>query len=67
MYPEGVKNPEKIERILRELIDLSEGSDFCHRIVIFGREICSARNPACVSCPLADLCEKRIREERKNG
>ena len=57
MYPESEKSPEKIEKILTELIDPREGSDFCHRIVIFGREICTARSPMCESCPLSDLCE----------
>ena len=66
MYPEKEKNPTKIERILRELIDLREGSDFCHRIVFFGREICTARSPMCESCPLADLCLKREKENGKN-
>ena len=66
MYPESEKNPEKIERILSEIIDRKEGSDFCHRIVIFGREICSARAPACDGCPLSELCEhKRKNEQRK--
>ena len=62
MNPEKVNSPEKIERILRELIDPAEGSEFCHRIVNFGRDICTARSPACEGCPLADLCEKRIKE-----
>jgi len=57
MYPEGEKNPEKIEKILRSLMDEEEGADFCHRIVFFGREICTARSPLCESCPLSDLCE----------
>ncbi len=57
MYPESEKNPEKIEKILRSLMDDKEGSDFCHRIVLFGREICTARSPHCESCPLSDLCE----------
>ena len=56
MYPESEKNPEKIERILRSLMDGREGSDFCHRIVLFGREICTARSPHCRRCPLSDLC-----------
>ena len=56
MYPEKEKNPEKIEKILRSLMDEREGSDFCHRIVLFGREICTARSPICESCPLSDLC-----------
>lgn len=63
MYPEKEKDPTKIERILRDLMDLSEGSDFCHRIVLFGRETCTARSPMCESCPLSDLCAKREREK----
>lgn len=64
MYPEKEKDPTKIEKILRELIDLKEGSDFCHRIVIFGREICTARSPMCKECPMSDLC---LKWERENG
>ena len=67
MYPEKEKNPEKVEKILRSLIDLSEGSDFCHRIVIFGREVCSARSPLCDSCPLYDLCEHKRREDARRA
>ena len=68
MYPEREKNPDKVEKILRTLIDLNEGSDFCHRIVIFGREICTARNPSCAECPLMELCEHGIKlSENKNG
>ena len=66
MYPEKEKDPTKIERILRDLMDMKEGSDFCHRIVLFGRETCTARNPACEICPLADLCQKREKENGKN-
>ncbi len=62
MYKEGLRDPYKIERILTELIDPKESSDFCHRIVNFGREYCSARSPSCVVCPLADLCERGKRE-----
>ena len=61
MYPESEKDPVRIERILKEIIPPQEGSDFCHRIVIFGREICSARSPSCNSCPLSDLCESAKR------
>lgn len=66
MYPEKEKDPTKIEKILRDLMDLKEGSDFCHRIVFFGREVCTARSPMCDSCPLADLCAKREKENGKN-
>jgi len=65
MYPEKEKNPDKIEKILRKLLPRGRGSDFCHRIVLFGREICTARSPRCERCPLSDLCEhnaKRIKE-----
>ncbi|MBO5878929.1 MAG: endonuclease III [Clostridia bacterium] len=62
MYPVTEKNPTRIEKILCELIEPNESSDFCHRIVLFGRDVCSARNPACDSCALADLCEKRKKE-----
>ena len=64
MYPEAEKNPEKIEKILTALIAPEEGSDFCHRIVWFGREVCTARAPRCKDCPLSDLCERHRREER---
>ena len=64
MYPESEKNPEKIERILRELIDVAEGADFCHRIVHFGREVCTARSPSCESCRLSDLCERDLRRKK---
>lgn len=65
MYPEKEKNPEKIERILRELIDEREGSDFCHRIVIFGREVCTARSPQCEVCALASVCLRYERDFAK--
>ena len=57
MYPEREKSPDKIEKILRELLPAGHGSDFCHRIVLFGREVCTARSPRCEECPLSDLCE----------
>lgn len=56
MYPEKLKDPTKIEMILRDLMDPAEGSDFCHRIVNFGRQICLARGPKCEACPLSELC-----------
>lgn len=61
MYPESEKNPEKIEQILKALIEEKEGSDFCHRIVLFGREICAARSPRCEACPLSNLCQHNIK------
>ena len=49
---DGSKAPEKVERQLRAILPPEESSDFCHRIVLFGREVCIARNPQCHSCPL---------------
>ena len=57
MYPEALKDPVKVERIMDELLPPEERSDFCHRIVQFGRDTCSARAPKCATCPLTDLCE----------
>lgn len=56
MYPETLRDPTRIERIMGELFDSSEGADFCHRIVTFGRDICTARSPKCEICPVKDLC-----------
>ena len=66
IYPENLRDPVKIEKILTELIEPSEGSDFCHRIVFFGREVCSARSPACDGCPLSDICAKGASKWKKN-
>ena len=49
--------PEKVERQLRAILPPEESSDFCHRIVLFGREVCTARNPKCGICPLAPHCK----------
>ncbi len=56
MYPTDMKAPTKVEKIMSELIAPEEQSDFCHRIVQFGRDTCSARSPKCSECPLSDLC-----------
>ena len=55
-YPEDMKDPVKTERIMSGLIEPEEQSDFCHRIVQFGRDICIARSPKCEECILADIC-----------
>lgn len=53
---DGTKEPEKCENQLRLILPPEESSAFCHRIVLLGREVCTARNPQCGSCPLAALC-----------
>ena len=50
------KEPEKVEKQLRAILPPEKSSDFCHRIVLFGRELCTARNPKCGQCPLALFC-----------
>lgn len=50
------KDPEKVEKQLRSILPAEESSDFCHRIVLFGREVCTARKPKCGVCPLAMWC-----------
>lgn len=52
------KEPEKVEKQLRAILPPEESSDFCHRIVLFGRDICTARNPKCSECPLSPLCRE---------
>lgn len=52
----STKNPYKVEKQLRKILPPEESNDFCHRLVLFGREICSARSPRCEICPLADYC-----------
>ena len=52
------KEPEKVEQQLRAILPPEESSDFCHRIVLFGRDTCTARNPACGACPLRPLCKE---------
>jgi endonuclease-3 len=54
------KEPIKVERDLLEILPPEKSSDFCHRIVLFGREYCKARGERCGECPLADVCEHCI-------
>ncbi len=56
-YPDGQKDPLKTEKIMSELVEPAEQSDFCHRLVWFGRDTCIARAPRCEGCPLADICQ----------
>ena len=68
MYPESLKDPVRIEKILRSILPPEEGSDFCHRIVWFGREVCTARAPKCGACPLSAHClhyERAVAREKK--
>ncbi len=50
------KEPHKVENDLRPLIPPEKSSDFCHRIVQFGRDVCTARKPLCHNCRMKDFC-----------
>lgn len=50
------KEPERVERDTRPLIPPEKSSDFCHRIVQFGRDVCTARKPKCSECRMRDFC-----------
>ena len=54
------KEPEKVEQQLRKILPPEESSDFCHRIVLFGRDTCTARNPKCSECPLSMHCKEFV-------
>ena len=56
MYPESIKDPVKVEKLMDELLPMELRCDFCHRIVQFGRDVCTARAPRCAECPVAGLC-----------
>lgn len=52
------KDPKKVEDSLRDAIEPSEQNDFCHRIVLHGRAVCTARNPKCDACILNEVCPR---------
>ena len=52
------KDPKKVEQELIKIIPPEESSDFCHRSVLFGRDVCTARSPKCGECDLASICKK---------
>lgn len=61
MYPETVKDPVKVEKNMDALLPPELRCEFCHRIVQFGRDVCSARAPKCGECPVAELCEHHLK------
>ena len=63
-YPESEKNPAKIEKILDKCIEKPIQSDFCHRIVYFGRDICTARSPKCGECPMKSFCKSFCKKQK---
>ncbi len=55
---DGTKDPAKVERQLRKVLPPEESNDFCHRLVLFGRDVCTARSPKCETCPLQGWCKE---------
>ena len=53
--------PKKVEMAMAKLLPPDKSSDFCHRAVVFGREICTARKAYCEKCPMNDFCPKKIK------
>ena len=53
---DGTKDPAKVEQQLRAVLPPEESNDFCHRLVLFGRDVCTARTAHCERCPLTDWC-----------
>ena len=61
---DNIKEPKKVEMALWKLIPPEEGSDFCHRLVYHGREVCTARTkPYCDKCCVKDICARNGVEE----
>lgn len=58
---DGTKDPHKCEMQLRKLLPPDQSGAFCHRIVLHGRETCTARSPKCEYCALRELCAKSLR------
>lgn len=55
---DGSRDPLQVERQLRQVLPPRESSDFCHRMVLFGRDVCTARSPKCAGCPLSRDCDE---------
>lgn len=56
MYRKDMRDPFKTEKILSDLVEPSEQSDLCHRLVLFGRDYCRAQGPRCENCPIKMIC-----------
>ena len=54
---DGTKDPAKVEAQLRPILPPEESNDFCHRLVLHGRAVCTARKPDCAACSLRPWCD----------
>ena len=55
-------DPLKVEMQMRKILPSDKSNDFCHRAVLFGRDICTARKAFCERCPLSEHCPKKIKK-----
>lgn len=63
----SIKDAAKIEKILRELLPPEKSNDFCHRIVLHGRAVCTARSPKCSICCMQGFCPSAFKAENKTN
>ena len=56
----NTKDPKKVELELKKILPPAESNDFCHRCVLHGRAVCTARKAKCDICTLSDFCKKKI-------
>lgn len=59
----SIKDPNKIEKILRDILPPEQSNDFCHRLVLHGRAVCSARSPKCEQCCMQSFCMTALGEK----
>ena len=57
----STRDPKAVELALKKILPPEESNDFCHRIVLFGRDVCTARNPKCTECIMKEYCPKKIK------
>lgn len=58
----NTENPLTVENEMRKLLPPDKSNDFCHRTVLFGREVCTARKAHCEECVLEDICPKKLKK-----
>lgn len=56
---------KKIEFALRDLLPPGESNDFCHRLVLHGRAVCTARSPKCADCCMNEFCRGAFKSDKK--
>lgn len=62
---DGIKDPRRVEMALWKIIPPKEGNLLCHRLVLHGREVCTARTrPHCDRCCLSDICRSAFSVEK---